>query len=68
MAELRRSDEPVRRVVIAGGGNIGFRLARTLEKTNQVKLIERDARRARRVSERLENTIVLTAMPPTRSC
>jgi trk system potassium uptake protein TrkA len=59
MAELRRSDEPVRRVVIAGGGNIGFRLARTLEKSNQVKLIERDARRARRVSEILENTIVL---------
>jgi trk system potassium uptake protein TrkA len=59
MAELRRSDEPVRRVVIAGGGNIGFRLARTLEKSNQVKLIERDARRARRVSEILENAIVL---------
>ena len=45
--------------VIAGGGNIGFRLARTLEKHNQVKLIERDATRARRVSELLENTIVL---------
>jgi len=45
--------------VIAGGGNIGFRLAQTLEKTNQVKLIERDAQRARQVSERLENTIVL---------
>jgi trk system potassium uptake protein TrkA len=59
MAELRRSDEPVRRVVIAGGGNIGFRLARTLEKSNQVKLIERDTRRARRVSEILENTVVL---------
>ena len=33
--------------VIAGGGNIGLRLARTLEKHNQVKLIERDATRAR---------------------
>jgi trk system potassium uptake protein len=59
MAELRRSDDPVRRVVIAGGGNIGFRLARTLEKSNQVKLIERDPRRARRVSEILEHAIVL---------
>jgi len=59
MAELRRSEDPVRRLVIAGGGNIGFRLARTLEKNNQVKLIERDARRARRISELLENTIVL---------
>jgi len=59
MAELRRSEDPVRRLVIAGGGNIGFRLARTLEKSNQVKLIERDTRRARRISELLENTIVL---------
>lgn len=59
LAELRRSEDPVRRLVIAGGGNIGLRLARTLEQSNQVKLIERDARRARRISERLENTIVL---------
>ncbi len=59
MAEIRRSEDPVRRLVIAGGGNIGFRLAHTLEKSNQVKLIERDARRARRISETLENTIVL---------
>ena len=59
MAELRRSEDPVRRLVIAGGGNIGLRLARTLEKSNQVKLIERDPQRARRISEMLENTIVL---------
>ena len=59
MSELRRVDEPVRRVVIAGAGNIGYRLAKALEKNNQVKLIERDARRARKVSELLENTIVL---------
>jgi len=59
LAELRRNEDPVRRLVIAGGGNIGFRLAKALEKHNQVKLIERDARRARRVSEQLESTIVL---------
>ena len=59
MSELRKDEGPVKRIVIAGGGNIGFRLARALEKNNQVKLIERDARRARRVSELLENTIVL---------
>jgi len=59
LAELRRSEDPVRRLVIAGGGNIGLRLALTLEKSNQVKLIERDARRARRISEILEHTIVL---------
>jgi trk system potassium uptake protein TrkA len=36
-----------------------LRLARTLEGSNQVKLIERDERRARRVSELLQSTIVL---------
>ena len=59
MSEMRKADGPVRRVVIAGGGNIGFRVAKALEKSNQVKLIERDARRARRISELLEHAIVL---------
>jgi trk system potassium uptake protein len=59
MSEMRREESPVRKVVIAGGGNIGFSLARQLEKKNQVKLIERDPKRARRVSELLEGTIVL---------
>ena len=59
MNEMRREEAPARRVVIAGGGNIGFRLARVLETKNQVKLIERDSRRARKIAERLQNTIVL---------
>jgi trk system potassium uptake protein TrkA len=59
MKELRREERPARRVVIAGGGNIGFRLASELEDKNQVKLIERDQKRARRVSELLNRTIVL---------
>ena len=40
MNEMRKAEDPVRRVVIAGGGNIGFRLAKALESHNQVKLIE----------------------------
>ena len=59
MNEMRKQDDPVKRIVIAGGGNIGFRLAKALEKTNQVKLIERDTKRARKVSELLEHAIVL---------
>jgi len=59
LAELRRREPAVRRLVIAGGGNIGLRLACTLEQTHQIKLIERDPRRARRISELLQNTIVL---------
>jgi len=59
MSEIRRLEEPVRRVVIAGGGNIGVRLALALEQTNQVKIIERDTRRARAISEQLNRAIVL---------
>jgi len=59
MSELRKQDDPVKKVVIAGGGNIGLRLARALEKGSQVKLIERDLKRARKASEILENAIVL---------
>jgi trk system potassium uptake protein TrkA len=59
MSEMRKAEDPAKRVVIAGGGNIGFRLAKALEEHNQVKLIERDSRRARRVAELLTSTIVL---------
>jgi trk system potassium uptake protein TrkA len=59
MSEMRRLEDPVRRVVIAGGGNIGVRLAHALEQTNQVKIIERDPRRARHISEQLNKAIVL---------
>jgi len=59
MSEMRRLEDPVRRVVIAGGGNIGVRLALALEQTNQVKLIERDPARARLISEQLNKAIVL---------
>jgi trk system potassium uptake protein len=59
MAELRKEEDPVRRVVIAGAGNIGLAVTRTIKKTSQAKLIERDQRRARRAAEVLENAIVL---------
>jgi len=58
-AELRRNEEPVRRVVIAGGGNVGLRLAQSLQGSHQVKLIERDVRRDHQISERLDDAIVL---------
>jgi trk system potassium uptake protein TrkA len=59
MSEMRRLENPVRRVVIAGGGNIGLRLALALEQTNRVKIIERDSHRARQISEQLNKAIVL---------
>ena len=50
-----------RRVVIVGGGNIGFDVARALEARGQVKtrLIELDEARASWIAERLKTTIVL---------
>jgi len=59
MSEMRKIEDPVRRVVIAGGGNIGVRLALALEQNNQVKIIERDRKRARQISEQLNKAIVL---------
>lgn len=59
MKELSTEEASARRVVIAGAGNIGFRLARALEDRVQVKLIERSAERARRAAETLRNTLVL---------
>ena len=59
LSEVRGQEDPIRRVVIAGGGNIGMRLAAALENSNQVKVIERGYQRARRISERLDKAIVL---------
>ena len=59
LKEMRKLDDPVRKVVIAGGGNIGLRLAKQLEGTNQVKVIERGYERARQLSEQLNRAIVL---------
>jgi len=59
MGELRRLDKPYRRIIIAGGGNIGTRLARALERNFRVKIIEHDLRNCKRIAEELEKTIVL---------
>ncbi len=59
MGELRKLDRPVRRVILAGGGNIGRRLASGLESKYSVKLIERNMDSARALSETLDKTIVL---------
>ncbi|NOY67528.1 MAG: Trk system potassium transporter TrkA [Gammaproteobacteria bacterium] len=59
MSELRKLDKPVKRIILAGGGNIGKRLASVLEQKYQVKIIERDRERARQLSESLDRAIVL---------
>ena len=59
MSEMRRLDQPVKRVIVAGGGNIGRRLAKALEHKYQVKLIDHNPERSARISEELNRTIVL---------
>ncbi|GMQ88252.1 MAG: Trk system potassium transporter TrkA [Gammaproteobacteria bacterium] len=57
--ELRNLEKPVKRVMIAGGGNIGLRLAESIEGRYQVKLIDCDSETTRKLSESLDKTIVL---------
>lgn len=59
MSELRRLDRPYKRIIIAGGGNIGARLAESIDDDFQVKIIERDIKRCNLLAKRLNNTIVL---------
>ncbi|NEX19648.1 Trk system potassium transporter TrkA [Thiorhodococcus mannitoliphagus] len=59
MGELRRLDKSYKRILIAGGGNIGTRLAKALEPNFRVKIVEHNLSCCKRVAEDLEKTIVL---------
>ncbi|MCW8879767.1 MAG: Trk system potassium transporter TrkA [Kangiellaceae bacterium] len=59
MGELQKLENPYKRIMIAGGGNIGKGLAKSLEDNYHVKLIEFDAKKTHAISDELENTIVL---------
>ncbi len=59
MSELRKVDKPYKKIMIAGGGNIGERLAASLEKNYRTKIIEMNLERCRELTERLKSTTVL---------
>ncbi|MBI5330264.1 MAG: Trk system potassium transporter TrkA [Betaproteobacteria bacterium] len=59
MKEMRREDRNVRRIMIAGGGNIGRRLAKSLDSEYQVKLIDRNKKNTERLAAELDHTLVL---------
>lgn len=56
---LRELGEHYQKIVIAGGGNIGAKLAQALENHYQVKLIEHSTKRAQMLANDLNSTIVL---------
>ncbi|SDU36418.1 Trk system potassium transporter TrkA [Halopseudomonas salegens] len=59
MAELQRLEPPYRRILIAGGGNIGARLAAQVEQHYQVKVIEQRRVRCEHLSPLLPGSIIL---------
>jgi len=66
LRNLRRLDTPYQQVLIAGGGNIGARLAATIEGEVQVKIIERDPLRGNQLAKLLNNTVVLNGSASDR--
>lgn len=59
MSELRRLDNPYKRIMIIGGGNIGRRVAATLEHNYNVKLIDHNPERSEAISIELDKTLVI---------
>jgi trk system potassium uptake protein TrkA len=67
MGELRRMDKPVKRVMLAGGGNIGLRLARALDTGEgidwaerfNVKIIEANKRRCEYLATQLSADVLV---------
>jgi trk system potassium uptake protein len=59
MRELRRMLEPVRTVMIAGGGHIGAKVAAVLERDHQVRVIEHNRQRAEQIAGQLGRSVVL---------
>ena len=59
MSELRRVERSNKTVMIAGGGNIGERLAEAIETRYRVKIIENNRARADFLAQHLDQAIVL---------
>ena len=62
MTAFGHEEDEARKIVIAGGGNIGITLANLIQeraKGVQIKMIEQDKARAEVLSEKLEDVIVL---------
>lgn len=59
LQSLRSTKRETKRIILAGGGNIGTRLAMVLEERYQLKIIEPNFERAQYIAGILKNTIIL---------
>ena len=59
LKDLGCLEKPLKRIMIAGGGHIGKRLAQALEKDHYVKIIEQDPKRVKKIANELQKTIVI---------
>ena len=59
LGALHKMDRPVGRVMVAGGGKVGLRLARQIHESVQVKLIETDRRRCDYLATQLPDGVLV---------
>lgn len=56
---IHKTDKPVQRLMLAGGGKVGLRLARNLAGQYDVKLIERDKKRCEYLASQLPSSMLI---------
>jgi trk system potassium uptake protein len=59
LSAIHNIDKPVQRVMIAGGGRVGMRLARSLAGQCEVKIIERDRKRCEYLASQLPSSMLI---------
>jgi trk system potassium uptake protein TrkA len=59
LAALRERDHPVKRLMIAGGGKVGLRLARQMKDDLQVKIIETNRQRCDYLASQLPSEVLV---------
>ena len=59
MEQWYKGEKPANKIIIAGGGNIGFNLAKALERDHSVKIIEYNKDRSRFIAEELTKALVI---------
>ena len=59
LGALRKMDRPVRRIMVAGGGKVGLRLARQLQGEVQIKILEANRARCDYLATQLPSDVLI---------